>query len=378
MDFLLSREQEELREKILAFTGKKLNKLIIAKDKNSEFSIAEWYECADFGLLGMIAPEEYGGTNLDNVSIAIALEAFGYACKNNGLVFTLNNHIWTCLLPVMKFGDEFQKNKYLKKLVSGELIGAHGMTENSTGSDAFNMKTTAKIDGDNVILDGSKAFITNAPIASLFLVFARTEAMNGDQIGAFLVEKDTTGFTIGKPYEKMGLKTSPMSDLYFNNCVIPKENMLSEKYGGKIIFNTCMEWERTFIFASHLGNMKRLMEENIEFAKERKQFNRSIAEYQAISHRIADMKVMIELAQLLLYKVAWLKDQGKNVFLESSLFKLFTSESYQKIALGTLQIHGAYGYMDEIEREVRDSLASTIYSGTSEIQREIISKWLGL
>jgi hypothetical protein len=255
------------------------------------------------------------------------------------------------------------------------------MTEPDAGSDAYSLITKAIGKGDKYILNGTKMFVSNAPIADILLVFARTGKSKGFAgISAFIVEKDFPGFSVGKPLDKMGLLTSPMGEVILEDCEVPVENRLGKEGAGNAIFNAEMEWERSCLFACHLGAMERQLESCVKYAKERRQFGKSIGSFQSISNKIADMKVRIELSRLILYKVAWMKAQGKKAPIESAIAKLYTSESYVASSLDAIQIHGGYGYMKEfgIERDLRDSIAGKIYSGTSEIQRNIIASWLGL
>jgi len=305
----------------------------------------------------------------------------GYACKDSGLLFAINSHIWTCENPIWKFGTEQQKKRYLPDLCRGKRIGGHAMTEPDSGSDAFNMKTGAVKKGDRYILNGSKMFITNAPIADLLLVFAATDKTKGFAgISAFLVEKGFPGFSVGKPLDMMGLRTSPIGEVVLEDCEVPEENLLGKEGGAAAIFNSEMEWERSCLFATHLGAMESELEGCVQYAKERHQFGSPIGKFQSVSHKIADMKVRIELSRLILYKVATMKARGQRAPIESAIAKLFISESYVATSLDALQIHGAYGYTTEfdIERNLRDSIAGKIYSGTSEIQRNIIASFLGL
>jgi alkylation response protein AidB-like acyl-CoA dehydrogenase len=381
MDFTLAKEQIQLQEAIVKFAQKELNIGIEDRDQNKDFFYEGWKKCSQFGLFRLSMPKEYDGLEIDPLTLMIAMEAFGYGCRDNGLVFAVNNHIFSCAVPIMKFGNPGQKNKYLTKLASGEFIGAHAMTESESGSDSFSMKTTAVLSGDKYILKGSKTFITNGPAADVFIVFAKTsQDKELKNVSAFIVEKGFPGFSAGKNLDKMGLRTAPMSEIVFDDCEVPVENLLSGAGSGFLIFNTAVEWERSYIFASHLGAMKRQLEECINYVKERKQFNRPIGNFQAISNRIANMKMNIELARLMLYKIGWLKKMKKSSFLESSIAKLFISEKYVQLSLDAIRMHGAFGYMTEsgIERELRDAVASTIYAGTSEIQRDIISRWFGL
>jgi alkylation response protein AidB-like acyl-CoA dehydrogenase len=381
MDFSWNDEQVSLKETIIKFAKKELNDDIIARDKKSEFSWAGWKKCAELGIQGLPLPEKYGGSNADILTIILAMEGLGYGCRDNGLLFAINSHLWSGEIPILHFGNEMQKDKYLPKLCKGELIGGHAMTEPDSGSDAFSLKTTAVKKHDKYLINGSKMFITNAPIADLIIVFAITDKTKGFAgVSAFIVEKDTPGLTISLAIEKMGLKTSPIGELVFEDCEVPIENLLGREGLGASIFNSEMEWERSCLFACHLGAMERQIEICIRYAKERRQFGKPIGKFQSIANKIADMKVEIELSKLMLYKIGWLKQNGKPAILEAAIAKLYTSESYVKSSLDAIQIHGGYGYSTEfeIERQLRDSVGSTIYSGTSEVQRDVIARWLGL
>ncbi|MFA7535191.1 MAG: acyl-CoA dehydrogenase family protein [Desulfuromonadales bacterium] len=381
MDFSLSPEQSELREAVVRFAQKELTDDVAGREKRGEFYRDGWRKCADFGLLGLPVPEAYGGLGLDALSCVLALEGLGYGCRDHGLVFALNSHLWTCVKPILGFGSAAQKEKYLPSLVRGEAIGGHAMTEPDAGSDAFSMRCRAQKEGNRYILNGSKIFITNAPIADLLLVFAVTAPERGfGSISAFIVEKDFPGFSVGRPLELMGLKTCPIAEVVLQDCVVPEENRLGGEGAGMAIFNSEMEWERGCLFAAHLGAMERELEACARYAGERQQFGKPIGGNQAVSHKIADMAMRVELSRLILYKVAWMKGQGARAPKESAIAKLFISESYVRNSLDALQMHGAYGYSVEydLERHVRDSLGGRIYSGTSEIQRNIIASFYDL
>ena len=381
MTVQLSPEQIDFKESAIKFARKELNEEAREREKRSEFSAKCWKKCAEYGIQGLALPEKYGGLNMDILSCVLTMEGLGYACKDSGLLFALNSHIWTCEMPILKFGTEKQKEKYLRLLCDGSMIGGHAITEPDSGSDAFNMRTRAEKKDDRYILNGTKIFISNAPIADILLVFAMTDKTKGfGGISAFLVEKGAPGFAIGKSIDKLGLKSSPMSEVILEDCEIPAENLLGREGAGAAIFNSEMDWERSCLFATHLGAMEYVTEETIKYAKERKQFGQQIGKFQSVSHKIADMKVRLELSRLVLYKVVSIKAEGKRAHLESSMAKLFISESYAQTCLDALQIHGAYGYTTDfdIERHLRDSIGGKIYSGSSEIQRNIIARFLGL
>ncbi len=389
MDLELSDEQRELYDAVLAFARAELNHDLEARDAEARFPRDCWQKCAEFGLLGLPVPVEYGGQGQDLLTTTVAMEALGRGCRDNGLVFSLNAQMWACEMPILHYGTEEQKRAWLPKLVSGEAIGAHAITEPGAGSDVFSLSTRAQrvpAPGDSGTayrLTGTKTFSTNAPVADVALAFAyldRPDEGKRKALTAFLVPRGTPGTTFSKPIQKMGLRTSPMGEVVFEDCVVPESQRLGPEGAGMAIFNSAMEWERACIFAGHLGAMERLLEDCIAYARQRRQFGQPIAKFESVADRIADMKVAIEAGRYLLYRVGWLKDRGKNAVLESAMAKLFVSETHVQAARDALQLHGGYGYMKEypIEREVRDALAGTLYSGTSEMQRKIIARCLGL
>ncbi len=381
MDFSLTEDQINFKKMAIEFARRELNDGVKEREKNSEFNMDGWKRCAGFGVQGLSMPEKYGGLGLDILTCILTMEGLGYACRDSGLLFAINSHIWTCESPILKFGTDGQKEKYLPALINGALIGGHAMTEPDYGSDAYGIKCKAEKKGNKYILNGTKMFITNAPIADILLVFAVTDEKKGFAgISVFIVEKAFHGFSVGKPLNMMGLKTCPIGEVILEDCEVPEENRLGKEGAGSGIFNSEMEWERSCLFATHLGAMENELEECINYAKVRYQFGKPIGKYQSISNKIAEMRVRIELSRLILYKVAWMKSQGKRAPIESAISKLYISESYVENSLEALQIHGAYGYSTELdfERHLRDSIAGKIYSGTSEIQKNIIASFLGL
>lgn len=381
MDFSLTDDQLTFKKSAIEFAEKTLNKGARERERNREFNQEGWDACARFGVHGLAMPEEFGGLGMDIMTCVVTMEALGYGCRDSGLLFAINSHVWTCESPILKFGSEQQKRRYLPDLCNGTLKGGHAMTEPDAGSDAFSMKCRAEKKGDRYILNGTKLFITNAPIADLLLVFAMTDPGKGFAgVTAFIVEKGFPGFSSGKPLEMMGLRTSPLGEVVLQDCQVPEENRLGKEGAGAAIFNSEMEWERSCLFATHVGAMAWDLEECIRYVTSRHQFGKPIGKNQAVSHKIADMQVRLELSRLVLYKVAWLKSQGKRAPIESAIAKLFVSESYVENCLEALQMHGAYGYSTEMdcEKNLRDALAGKIYSGTSEIQKNIIATLLGL
>ncbi len=381
MDFDWTDEQRELRAAVARFAEAELSDDVGRRDRNGEFSREAWSKCADFGIQGLPVPPEYGGAGADALTTIAALEGLGYGCLDGGLVFSLNAQMWACELPLVKFGTEEQKRRYLPALCEGSAIAAHGMSEPEAGSDALALKATAERRGRHFVLNGSKTFVTNAPIADVFLIFAATDP--GRKLGgvsAFLVRRDTPGLYVGPPLHKMGLRTSPMSELFFDGCEVPEDQLLGETGGGAAVFGVAMQWERGCILASAVGAMERQLERTLSHAKERKQYGRSIGSFQAVAHKIVDMKLRLESARLMLYRFGWLLQSDAASPLDSALTKLLLSESYVQSSMDALQVHGGYGYMEEyeVERDVRDAIGSRLYSGTSEIQRNIAAAYLGL
>lgn len=382
MDFSFSDEQRLLRDQIVRFAKNELSPGAAERDAEHAFPRELWLKCGEMGLQGMPVPEAYGGSNLDPLSTAIGLEALGYGCEDGGLVFAVCAHLLACVVPIWKHGSEEQKQRYLPKLCSGQLIAVNAMTEPESGSDAFAMKTRARPDGDDFIIDGVKIFSSNGPVADLAVLYAKTDPDKGyiGGVTAFLVETGTPGFSKGQSFQKMGLRSCPIGELVFDNVRVPKSAVLGSVGGGGPIFNQSMEWERTCLVAAHVGKMERLLEKAVEYAQTRKSFGQRIGQFQAVSHRIADMKVRLEAARLLAYRTATRLETSKMVGLDAAITKLFVSESLLETAMDTVRVFGGYGIMTEygVERALRDSVPGTLYSGTNDMQRNIIARWLGL
>ena len=381
MEFSWSQEQRELFDTIERFASAELNTGLVANDKAGTFNHDGWLKCADMGIHGLAVPEAYGGMGLDPLTVVGALERLGYACRDNGLLFAINAHMWTACAPLVTFGNEEQKQKYLPKLCNGELIGANAISEPGSGSDAYSMRSQATRKGDHYVLNGSKTFVSNGPFADVIVVFAVTDKEHSSAgISAFLVEKTFKGFSVGKPLDKMGLRTSPMAEIVLQNCEVPVENRLGNEGAGASLFMHSMTWERGCILSSAVGAMQRLLERSISYAKERKQFGQSIGKFQQVSSKIVDMKLRLESARYMLYHFAYHKGQERTPIMEAAMAKLHISESWVKTCEDAIRIHGGYGYMTEyeLERELRDALGSRAYSGTSEIQRNLIASLLGV
>jgi alkylation response protein AidB-like acyl-CoA dehydrogenase len=381
MDFGWSEEQRQLRDAITAFARAELNDGLMEREQRGEFNRDGWRRCAEMGVHGLPVPVEYGGMGCDALTTMGVLESLGYGCKDNGLVFSINAHMWTLEMPLLGFGTEAQKRRWLPPLCRGELVGANAMSEPDSGSDAYGLTTRADKRGDRYVLTGSKVFVSNGPVADVYLAFATVDAAKGPNgVSAFLVERGAPGLTVGAPVQKMGLKTSPMCELFFDGCEIPAENLLGREGAGKNLFTDSMTWERSCILASGVGAMQRLLETTVRYANTRKQFGQPIAKFQMVASRLVDMKLRLETSRALLYQAGWMKDRGRSIFLEAALAKLHISESWVACAQDAIQVHGGYGYMAEyeVERELRDAIASRLYSGTSEIQRMIIAPLLGV
>jgi alkylation response protein AidB-like acyl-CoA dehydrogenase len=376
----LTPEQAEFYDSVCRF-GRTLPDDVRDRDAREEFSRDAWDRIAAFGIQGLPVPEEHGGGGADVVTTMLGLEALGYAYRDNGLVFSINAHMWTSEVPIWTFGTEEQRRRWLPGLCSGQLIGCHTITEPEAGSDAFGMKATARKVSGGFVLNGRKTFITNAPIADLFIVFARDgEGIGPYGISAFLVEAGTPGLVTGKPMQKMGLRTSPMSEVFLEDCSVPQSAMLGGSGQGGEIFQTSMRWERACIMASQVGLMRRTMEACVAYARQRRQFGKPIAKFESVADKIAEMKIAVDAARALVLRVGWLMDQGRDAMNEAAVAKVFVSEASVRAHLDAVQIHGGYGYMTEfeIERDLRDAIGGTIYSGTSEIQRRVIARGLGL
>jgi len=380
VDFSWSDQATTLHEAAADF-GASLNEDLAERDAAGEADLGAWRRCAEFGALGLVFPKTYGGLAEELPIVVRSLEGLGYGCRDNGLLFALGAQMWSVQMPILVFGSDEQKQRFLPGLIGGVTLGAHCVTEPESGSDAFSLRTTAAKDGDGYVLQGHKTFITSAPLADLFLVVATVDPAKGaGGLTAFLVEKDTPGLTVTEPDEKMGLRTSAMGDVFLDGCRVGEDQVLGRVGGGSAVFGTAMEWERSYILAPALGAMRRQVEQCIEYARARKQFGTPIGKNQAVSGAIADMQLRLDTSRLLTYRTAALKQAGRRLTYEPSQVKLHVSESWVESSLAALQIHGGAGYMRELglERELRDAVASRIYSGTSQIQRVIIASFLGL
>lgn len=381
MDFSWSDDQLAFRDEVASFAAT-LNDDLVGRDREGRFSRAMWRQCADVGIQGMLVDETYSGTPAQPITTAaLALEGFGYRCRDNGLALALGAQMWSVQGPVEQFGTEEQKARFLEPMCRGERIGVHGLTEPDSGSDAFNVSTHAQPVDGGYVLNGYKHYVTLAPEADLTLVFATINPDLGRWgITTFVVEREMEGFSRSPVQEKMGLRTVPIGSLTFEDCFVPEANRIGPEGAGVSIAHGSLELERCLIFAGHLGAMQRQLEEAVAFARERKRFGQSIGSFQAVSHRIVEMRLRIETARLLLYKTAWLMETGQRAMVETALLKLHMTESFLTSSLDAIRLHGGAGYMtaDEVERDLRDAVGGVIYAGTSDLQRNIVARLLGL
>jgi alkylation response protein AidB-like acyl-CoA dehydrogenase len=375
-----SRDQVALHERLAAF-GAELGDDLVARDREQRFERKDWDRLAEHGVLGLPVPRAYGGSEELPLTCAYAMEGLGLGCRDNGLLIGAGAHVWAVELPIWKYGDEAQRRRYLPELVSGRMIGAHAITEAGAGSDALAMAATARRDGDHFVLDGQKRFVTNAPVADLFLVYATINPRLGfTGVTAFLVERDTPGLTVETTFEKTGLRTMPWGEVTLTDCRIPADRVLGgPKKGGKV-FATTMAWERALILAPMLGAMRRQIDDCIAYAVSRRQFGKPIGRLQSVSNAVVDMSVRLEAARLLTYRAAEDLAAGVAGSALPEMAQLCTSEAAVETFLAAIQVFGGYGYTvnAEIERNLRDALGTRISSGTSDVQRHLIAAKLGL
>jgi L-prolyl-PCP dehydrogenase len=380
MDFGWEAESLSLHAAAVEF-GASLNLGVVDDDRASRFRADKWARLAEWGYFGLCVPEPLGGTDADFMTGLLVTEGLGQGCQDGGLLFSAAVQAWVVIPALLRYGSEEQKRRYLPALAKGSSIGAFAITEPDSGSDAFAMQTRATAVDGGWSLAGRKTMITNGPEASLIVCFAATGsggALGG--ISVLLVDPDAPGVERGPSMEKMGLRTSPLCDLVFDDAFIPEQQTLGEIGAGLFIFNDVLEWERIWPSALQIGAMQRDLDQARSYAKQRRAFGAPISSFQSIANRIVDMNVRLETARLLVYRAAWVKARGDRAGAESAMAKLYTSETAVSSSLDLVHVHGGYGYMTEagIERRVRDAVGSRIYSGTSEMQRAALSRNLGL
>ncbi|MEP6680107.1 MAG: acyl-CoA dehydrogenase [Chloroflexota bacterium] len=375
MDFALSPQHEEIRRTVRDFAERRIAPVADEMERKGEFPHQIIREAADLGLLGVPYPEELGGTGLDSLAYAITVEELSRVSGSVGII--VSAHTSLGCNPIYLAGSAEQKERFLRPLATGAKLGAYGLTEEGAGSDSRGTRTRAARDGDSWVLNGSKRFITNAGVADTYIVTALTDrSADAGKISAFIVDKETPGFSIGRMEEKMGLHASNTGELLFDDCRIPLDQLLGDEGEGDKLFLKTLDGGRIGIGAMALGLAQAAFEAASAYAKERKQFGRAIATFQGVAFKIADMATEIDAARLLVYRSAWLKDQGRPYSTESAMAKLFASEVAQRATNAAIQVHGGYGYITEyrVERYLRDAKLTEIGEGTSEIQRMVIAR----
>ena len=377
MNFKLSEEHEMIRKMVRDFARNEVAPTAAERDEEERFDREIFDKMAELGLTGIPWPEEYGGIGSDYVAYCIAIEELSRVCASTGV--TLSAHTSLAGWPIYKFGNEEQKQKYLRPMAQGEHIGAYGLTEPGSGSDSGAMKTTARLEGDHYVLNGTKIFITNGGVADTYVVFALTDPSSKHKgTSAFIVEKDFPGFSVGKKEKKLGIRSSPTTEIIFEECKVPKENLLGlEGEGFKIAMMT-LDGGRNGIAAQAVGIAQGALDAAVDYAKDRVQFGKPISAQQGVGFKLADMATSVEAARLLTYQAAWLESEGLPYGKESAMSKLFAGDTAMKVTTEAVQVFGGYGYTKDypVERYMRDAKITQIYEGTQEIQRLVISRML--
>lgn len=377
MNFQLSEEHEMLRKMVREFALEQVAPTAAERDENETFDMNIFKQMAELGLTGIPWPEEYGGAGMDYLAYVITIEELSRVCASTGVV--LSAHTSLAGWPIYKYGNEEQKQKYLRPMAEGKKVGAYGLTEPASGSDAGGMKTTAKLDGDHYVLNGSKIFITNGGIADTYVVFAVTDPTSKHNgTSAFIVEADTPGFAVGKKEQKLGIRSSPTTEIMFDNCRVPKENLLGKEGEGFIIAMKTLDGGRNGIAAQAVGIAQGALDAAVGYAKERVQFGKPIAAQQGVSFKLADMATQTEASRLLTYQAAWLESNDLPYGKASARAKLLAGDTAMKVTTEAVQVYGGYGYTKDypVERYMRDAKITQIYEGTQEIQRLVISRML--
>jgi butyryl-CoA dehydrogenase len=377
MNFKLSEEHEMIRKMVRDFAKNEVAPTAAERDEEERFDRVIFDQMAELGLTGIPWPEEYGGIGSDYLAYCIAVEELSRVCASTGVM--LSAHTSLAGWPLFKFGSEEQKQKYLRPIAEGTKIGAYGLTEPGSGSDAGGMKTTARLEGDNYVLNGAKIFITNGGVADIYVVFALTDPSNKQKgATAFIIEKDFPGFSVGKKEKKLGIRSSPTTEIIFEDCKVPVENRLGNEGEGFKIAMMTLDGGRNGIAAQAVGIAQGALDAAVDYAKERHQFGKPIAAQQGISFKLADMATNIEAARLLTYQAAWLESNKLPYGKESAMSKLFAGDTAMKVTTEAVQIFGGYGYTKDypVERFMRDAKITQIYEGTQEIQRLVISRML--
>jgi len=374
MDFKLTEEQELVRKNMREFAERYVDPIAAEIDENSRHPAELFRKLAEGGWMGIPIPQQYGGAGSDFLTHIIAVEEISRSCSSTG--FTLSFHAGIIGMSLNLFGNEEQKKKYLVPLAKGQHMGAFALTEPGAGTDVMAVSTTAVRDGNGYVMNGTKTFVSNGPLADTYIVFCWTDKSAGKKgMSAFIIPRDTTGLKPGVHFKKMGLRSSQTSEVVFKECRIPRENMLGQEGAGLVMAMTGFDHGRIGIAAQAIGILQAALDESIRYAKERVQFGNPIARQQAIAWMIADMATDLSAARFLAYHAAWLKDQNQPFGKEASMAKLFATEAAMKHTTQAVQIHGGYGYIKgvKVERLMRDAKIAEIYEGTSEAQRMVIS-----
>ena len=374
MNFTLTKEQELVRQMVRDFAVNEVKPIAAEIDVTERFPMEDVKKMGELGMMGIPFPTEFGGAGGDVLSYILAVEELSKVCATTGVI--LSAHTSLCASLINENGTPEQKEKYLRDLCTGNKIGAFGLTEPGAGTDAAGQQTTAVLDGDNYILNGSKIFITNGGVADTFIVFAMTDKSKGTKgISAFIVEKGFLGFSIGKKEDKLGIRASSTTELIFENCVVPKENLIGREGKGFGIAMKTLDGGRIGIAAQALGIAEGALDEAIKYMKERKQFGRPIAAFQGLQWMVAEMSTKIEAARFLVYKAAWLKENKQPYSIDAARAKLYAAEVAMDVTTKAVQLFGGYGYTKEypVERMMRDAKITEIYEGTSEVQKMVIS-----
>ena len=379
MNFKFNEEEQEIIDMLHDFAVKEVAPLAAEIDEQERFPEETWHKLADMGMMGIAYPEEYGGAGLSYLAYIACCEELAKHCATTSVMVSAHSSL--CCWPIEHFGTEEQKQKYLPGLCSGEQLGAFGLTEPGAGTDAAMQKTTAEDKGDHWLINGSKIFITNAGYASVFVIFAMTDKSLGTKgISAFIVEKGTPGFSVGAHEKKMGIRGSSTCELIFDNCKIPKENLLGEIGKGFKIAMMTLDGGRIGIGAQALGIAQGCIDQTVKYTQERIQFGKRISQFQNTQFQLADMQTKVDAARLLIYRAAQAKQDGEPYSHLAAMGKLFASETASDVTRRCVQLVGGYGYTREypFERMMRDAKITEIYEGTSEVQRMVISGWMGV
>lgn len=381
MDFDWNEYQQTQYTDHLDFAKNELTDDIVTRDRQSIFPEDLWRKCAQKGILKLAVPHIHGGSGIDILTAIRIMEAIGYGCRDNGLGFALGAQMWGSQMALSHFGSAEQIHAYLRPSIEGTKIAAYAMSETSSGSDVFSVTTTAVADGDHFVLNGEKVLVTFAPIAHYAIVFASTDPSAGRWgLSAFLVDANTPGFQALPNEEKMGLRTVPFGKIQLTNCRVPRSALLGKEGAGASIFTYSQSWERSLVLAPQLGTMQWQLEHCVQFAGSHKRSSHAIGKFQAVSHSLADMRIRLETARLMLYKTATLLQNGKQGLMEAAITKTLLSEAFMTSSQDAIAIFGGNGYIVDqgIERNLRDAIGATIYGGTSNVQRNIIAGLMGL